>query len=132
MATLASTHVNPSHCFQLQTLREEYLTRLEKARSDIERRVAHLRSQKQSQAASLDKLNSEKTNLRDRAAVLSERYEDLQDNGQRLRTRIEIVLQKLQRQVCTLQCTWQTVLVTLFPIPKCVTFSDIVSKINPD
>ena len=82
-----------------QTLREEYLTRLEKARSDIERRVAHLRSQKQSQAASLDKLNSEKTNLRDRAAVLSERYEDLQDNGQRLRTRIEIVLQKLQRQV---------------------------------
>ena len=87
------------NCFQLQTLREEYLTRLEKARSDIERRVAHLRSQKQSQAASLDKLNSEKTNLRDRAAVLSERYEDLQDNGQRLRTRIEIVLQKLQRQV---------------------------------
>ena len=41
--------------------------------------------------------------MRDRAADLSERYEDLQDNGQRLRTRIEIVLQKLQRQVFTLQ-----------------------------
>ena len=82
-----------------QTLREEYLTRLEKARSEIERRVAHLRAQKQSQAASLNKLNSEKSHLRDRAADLSERYEDLQDNGQRLRTRIEIVLQKLQRQV---------------------------------
>ena len=41
---------------QLQTLREEYLTRLEKARSEIERRVAYLRSQKQSQAASLDRL----------------------------------------------------------------------------
>ena len=38
-----------------QTLREEYLNRLERARSDIERRVAHLRAQKQSQAASLDK-----------------------------------------------------------------------------
>merc|ERR1719270_2117364 len=36
-----------------QTLREEYLNRLERARSDIERRVAHLRAQKQSQAASL-------------------------------------------------------------------------------
>ena len=51
------------------------------------------------------RLSSEKSRLRDRAADLSERYEDLQDNGQRLRTRIEIVLQKLQRQVCTLQCT---------------------------
>ena len=38
-----------------QTLREEYLARLETARSEIERRVAHLRAQKQSQAASLNK-----------------------------------------------------------------------------
>ena len=49
------------------------------------------------------RLNSEKSRLRDKAADLSERYEDLQDNGQRLRTRIEIVLQKLQRQVTTLR-----------------------------
>ena len=49
------------------------------------------------------RLNSEKSRLRDKAADLSERYEDLQDNGQRLRSRIEIVLQKLQRQVNKIQ-----------------------------
>ena len=82
-----------------QTLREEYLARLENARAEIERRVAHLRAQKQSQAASLERLSAEKCSLRERAADLSERYEDLQDNGQRLRARVELVLQKLQRQV---------------------------------
>jgi predicted nucleic acid-binding Zn-ribbon protein len=82
-----------------QTLREEYLLRLESVRIEITRRVAHLRMQKASQLAALDKLNLEKAPLRDKAADLSERYEDLKDNGDRLTSRIELALQRLQSQV---------------------------------
>ena len=42
------------------------------------------------------RLNSEKAELRDGAAKLSERFEDLKDNGERYSNRIQRVLQHIQ------------------------------------
>ena len=62
----------------LQTLREEYLTRLEKARSEIHRKVEILESKKRQQQGQLIKLRGEKKELTSKAAALSETYQDLQ------------------------------------------------------
>lgn len=100
-----------------QTLRDEYLIRLEKARVEIDRRVSHLQAQKLGQTKSLASLGREKQGLRNKAADLSEKYEDIKDNGDRITQRwdniltfkkttyttmknhfrIELVLQKIQR-----------------------------------
>lgn len=70
-----------------QTLRDEYLIRLEKARVEIDRRVSHLQAQKLGQTKSLASLGREKQGLRNKAADLSEKYEDIKDNGDRITQR---------------------------------------------
>ncbi len=82
-----------------QILRDEYLSRLEAVRAEIERRVLKLRAQKESQRSSLAAVAAEKSALRDKAADLSERYEDLRDSGAALTARLELVLQRLQSAV---------------------------------
>ena len=62
----------------LQTLRDEYLTRLEKARSEVHRKVEILESKKRQQQSQLIKLRGEKRELTSKAAALSETYQDLQ------------------------------------------------------
>ena len=62
----------------LQTLHDEYLTRLEKARSEIHRKVEILESKKRQQQGQLIKLRGEKKELTSKAAALSETYQDLQ------------------------------------------------------
>lgn len=90
----AGANVNPSkqECLELlmmstQTLREEYLVRLEQARVEIDRRVSHLQGQKTSQSKSLAVLGRERQGLRDKAGDLSEKYEDIKDNGDRITRR---------------------------------------------
>lgn len=83
----------------MQVLRDEHLNKLDQVRSEIERRASSLRVQKQSQQSSMSRLASERLQLRETAASIAERYEDLRDNGERLTGRIEIVLRKIQRQM---------------------------------
>jgi len=81
-----------------QTLHDEYLTRLEKARSEIHRKVEILESKKRQQQGQLIKLRGEKKGLTSKAAALSETYQDLQDNNGRLSSRLESILSKIQDQ----------------------------------
>merc|ERR1711974_13437 len=81
-----------------QTLRDEYLTRLEKTRSEIHRKVEILESKKRQQQGQLIKLRGEKKGLTSKAAALSETYQDLQDNNERLSSRLESILSKIQDQ----------------------------------
>ena len=55
-----------------------------------------LAARKRHQQSSLDKLCVEKGELREGAAQLSERYEDIKDNAERLTSRIQRVLQIIQ------------------------------------
>ena len=82
--------------FHSQILRTEYIGRLETVRGEIERKCDHLRALKASQAASVAALDREKAALRDKAADLSERYEDLNDGGSDLQRRLESVLRRVQ------------------------------------
>ncbi len=113
---MASFHVFQNANFQI--LREEYVLKQEAARAEIERRVATLQVQarwtttfffsttltqkkwffplqKSSQQSALDSLNARRRSLREKAADLSEAYEDLRDGGDALQKRLEIVLQKV-------------------------------------
>ena len=82
-----------------EVLREEYVLRQEAARAEIDRRARALALQKASQQSSLDGLNKQRHDLRERAADLSEAYEDLRDSGERLQGRLEVVLQRVQAWV---------------------------------
>ena len=83
-------------CFLFQTLQEEYIVRLEKARTEILRKVEILESKKRQQQSQLIKLRGEKKQLTSKAASLSETYQDLQDNNDRLSSRLEAVLAKVR------------------------------------
>ena len=85
--------------FIFKVLRDEYLVKLEVVRSELERRVSTLENRKKAQLATIDRLRLEKEGLRNQAAKLSETYEDLNDANQKLTTRMEKVLQKIQQQL---------------------------------
>ena len=80
-------------------MREEYINRLSNVQTEMEKRSIQLQSLKESQFKSLDFLNSNKTSLRDKAAELAERYEDLKDNNESQRSRIEVILQRLNNNI---------------------------------
>lgn len=82
-----------------KVLKEEYILKQEKARLEIEKRVVGLKERKKQQKVSLQKLTEERFNLRDKAAQLSEKYEDLRDSEDNLISRIETVLNAIQRRL---------------------------------
>ena len=82
-----------------KVFREEYIPKLDKARREIEKRVAGLEARKTQQHLSLAKLTEERFSLRDSAAQLSEKYEDLRDNEENLMARIEAILNAIQRRL---------------------------------
>merc|ERR1739844_620145 len=75
------------------------MDRHEKARREIERRCASLEAKKTQQHLTLAKLTKERFQLRDNAAQLSEKYEDLRDTQDNLMLRIETVLNSIQRRL---------------------------------
>lgn len=104
MRAPASANMTSQECYEILTrstkvLREEYLDKQEKARKEIERKVAGLETRKTQQHLTLSKLAQERFALRDKAAQLSERYEDQRDFGENLTTRIEAVLNAIQRRL---------------------------------
>jgi nuclear pore complex protein Nup88 len=82
-----------------KVLREEYISRMEKARSENEKRTAGLKARKSQQIKSVSNLTDERFCLRENAAQLSEKYEDLRDNQDNLVSRIEAVLHAIQRRL---------------------------------
>ena len=72
------------------------MARLEVAQLELERRVLELRDRRTNQEALLARLEQERGKVRDRAELLSEKYEDVKDRGQELSARVENVLSKLQ------------------------------------
>ena len=90
---------NRTFIFTSTVFREEYIPKLDKARCEIEKRVAGLEARKTQQHLSLAKLTEERFALRDSAAQLSEKYEDLRDNEENLMARIEAILNAIQRRL---------------------------------
>ena len=80
-------------------MRQEYLARLEKVQGEIERRVATLKSRKEAQQSSINRLQHEKRGLMETATKLSEAYDDLTVNNQKLSSRLEKVLLNVQQQL---------------------------------
>ena len=100
----SSSTLSSEQCYEIlarstKVLREEYLDKLDKARSEIEKRVAGLEARKKQQHLSLVNLTQERFALRDKAAQLSEKYEDLRDNAANFNIRIEAVLSAIQRRL---------------------------------
>ena len=102
-----SSTLTSEQCYEIlarstKVLREEYIDKFDQARSEIEKRVAGLEARKRQQHLSLATLTQERFELRDKAAQLSEKYEDLRDNAENFNVRIEAVLNAIQR---ALPCT---------------------------
>merc|ERR1719411_803749 len=102
--TSTNSNLSSQECFEILTrstkvLREEYMDRHEKARREIERRCASLEAKKTQQNMTLVKLTQERFQLRDKAAELSEKHEDLRDTQDNLMLRIEAVLNSIQRRL---------------------------------
>ena len=68
-------------------------------RGELERHVATLESRKKAQQSAINRLKHEKRGLMDRATKLSETYEDLNVNNQKLSLRLEKVLLNIQQQL---------------------------------
>ena len=88
-----SSTLSSEQCYEIlarstKVLREEYVDKFDQARSEIEKRVAGLEARKRQQHLSLVKLAQERFALRDKAAQLSEKYEDLRDNAENFNIRI--------------------------------------------
>ncbi len=64
-------------------------------RAELSRHVDVLAALRRSQASALTQVETQREGLRQRAAELSERYEDLHDSGARLQTRLDLVLRKI-------------------------------------
>ena len=66
------------------------------AREALLRRVEELAARRKEQETKLDRLEKVRGQARDKAELLSEKYEDVKDRGQELSHRVETVLSKLQ------------------------------------
>lgn len=100
----SNSTLSMEECYEIlarsnKVLKEEYILKQEKARLEIEKRVVGLKERKKQQKVSLQKLTEERFNLRDKAAQLSEKYEDLRDSEDNLISRIETVLNAIQRRL---------------------------------
>ena len=79
-----------------ETLKREYITKIIRAKEELAAETKVLTGKKASQEALLRKLETSRTELRQRAETISERYEDVRDRGQELAARVEAVLAKIQ------------------------------------
>jgi nuclear pore complex protein Nup88 len=82
-----------------QILRVEYISRQELARMEIERRVHKLKDMKAHQVTEVDQLTRVTEQVTARAHNLAEKYEEAEEKQNQLISRIESVLQRVQRQV---------------------------------
>jgi len=99
-----ATSLSPAETLELltgatATLRREYIARMQVAREEVGRRVDTLASRREGQENQLNQLEKERGKVRDKAELLSERYEDVRDKGQELGDRVEAVLARLQAKI---------------------------------
>ena len=80
-------------------MRQEYLAKLEGVQAEIERHSATLKTRKEAQQTAINRLQHEKRGLMETATKLSETYDDLTVNNQKLSSRLEKVLLKVQQQL---------------------------------
>jgi len=104
LKSAAATTLSPAETLELltgatATLRREYVARLHVAKEELARRVATLASRRDGQEKQLDQLEKDRGKVRDKAELLSERYEDVRDKGQELGARVETVLTRLQAKI---------------------------------
>lgn len=89
-----STNPTPQESFELlmqatQVFREQYFSRLDKVRQEIEKRVTALQVLKEQQLNEIQLLEKEKESIRDKAEQLAEIYEDVGDKQQSLLERAQ-------------------------------------------
>ena len=75
------------------------MVKLETVQAEIERHVSTLQSRKNAQQSAINRLQHEKRGLMETATKLSETYDDLHVNNQKLSSRLDKVLLKLQQQL---------------------------------
>lgn len=88
---------SPKESFELLThavevLREQYFPRLNKVRTEIDKRVKHLMVLKEQQKQEIAQLQKEKEKIRENAERLAELYEDVSDKQQSLFKRAQEVV----------------------------------------
>ncbi|XP_072271618.1 nuclear pore complex protein Nup88 isoform X2 [Pyxicephalus adspersus] len=97
----------PEECLQLlsraiQVFREEYALKVDLAREEIQRRVKLLVVQKKKQMEDLQHCREERTNLKETAERLAEKYEEAKDKQEALINRMKSVLRNFFTQNCVL------------------------------
>ncbi|KAJ8916052.1 hypothetical protein NQ315_010920, partial [Exocentrus adspersus] len=101
----SATNQSPEQCYELlqraaQVFREEYFKQHTKAREEIEKRVQTLNMLKKNQQKEIDRMNSEKDILQEKASNLAEKYEDIKDKQDELLKRCENLLMLVSRKRC--------------------------------
>lgn len=72
---------------------------MEKAQSELERRIVVLESRKKNQLQLMERLLTDRKALKESASKLAEEYEELFDKNERLTNRVEMILEKIQHQM---------------------------------
>jgi len=106
IVSAVDSHVSPTQTLELlsqatHTLHTEYISKIVRARDELASEVKLLASKKQNQEALLNKLQASRTQLRQNAELISERYEDVKDRGSSLTARVEAVVAAVQSRVPT-------------------------------
>ncbi|XP_050302097.1 nuclear pore complex protein Nup88 [Anthonomus grandis grandis] len=99
----STTNNTPEETYDLlqraaQTFREEHFQKFTKAREELEKRVNTLSLLKRAQKEELDKLNSCKEELREKAEHLAEKYEDIKDKQDELIKKCEELVMLVARK----------------------------------
>lgn len=79
-----------------ETLKKEYMVRILRAKEVLAAETKLLRGKKTGQEVLVSKLETSRTELRAKAEVISEKYEDVKDRSAELSSRVEGVLTKVQ------------------------------------
>lgn len=92
-----TTDVKPQDALELlmqatQNLREQYFTRHDKARQEIQKRVKILHLLKEQQKKEIQDLTDEKESMRDKAEKLAEMYDDIYEKQQTLLKRAQDIV----------------------------------------
>lgn len=83
----------------LKILREEYFTKLNEARQEIEKRIHALNLLKNQQLQEIKRLTEEKIEIKNRAEKIAEKCEDVHNKQESLTERVQMILRLASRRI---------------------------------
>ncbi|KAH9524249.1 Nucleoporin 88, partial [Bulinus truncatus] len=104
LKSCSTTEQSQKNCYQLlihatKVLGQEYIPRLDRARQEIDARIAVLFEHKQYHLEDLKVLARTRQELTDHASEIAEKLEATKENHERLFKRVETILRRLQSNV---------------------------------